>query len=472
MTSTIPLVGGLPILGALPGFVRDPFSVLRRAASAGSVCRLNLGLLDVVTLHHPDHVDHVLRKHGDDYTKDGPYWDAIRGLLGNGLPTSRGDFWLRQRRMMQPQFHKRRLEAMAQGIVASIDRSLDWPDVDDDWQVTDIGARMPRLTMNVVSSAILGASTSRRDADIALSELRYAVDHMYRAMLSSQLPQWVPLPGRNRFAKSAERLRALVGRFVEARRARLERGDEDGGDLLGLMLGARDDETGEGMTDQQVRDEAMSLFLAGFETTAHGLQWALYFLCRHPEHLQRLREEADHVLVGADPEFADLPRLPYARWVMQEALRINPPAWWLPRVAAKDDEIDGHAIAKGTMVAPVTYTIHRHPDFWPDPERFDPERFSPDQVRGRHRLAWVPFGAGPHQCIGQELALMEATLALAMITQRYELQWAGHVSRPKMSTVIVPADGVRVRVRRRAWSRPSLHPSRSMASESSSAMGM
>lgn len=464
MQPAIPLVGGLPLLGALPRFVRDPFAVLRKAAATSEVCRLDLGFLDAVTLHNPEHVDHVLVKQSRVYAKEGAYWESIRGLVGNGLIGSRGSFWLRQRRMMQPQFHRRRLEAMTDNIVEAIDHALAWDEIDDSWQTFEVGGRMPRLTMNVVSSVLLGSNTTSAVANEVFVEMRYVIDHMLRTTILDQVPRWIPMPGRQRFRQAVERVRHRVAGFVEARRQAAGGGD----DLLGMMLEARDEETGQGMSDEQLLDETLNLYVAGFETTANGLQWALYFLARHPEHFGRLREETDAVLGHRRPTFADVPRLSYARWVMQEALRINPPAWWQPRMATHDDEIDGYAIAEGTTVAPVIYTIHRHPDFWPDPECFDPERFSPARSAGRHRFAWAPFGAGPHQCIGRELAMMEATLALAMLAQRYELAWSGDVATPRMSTVIVPDRTVRARVRLRRGVAHTL----STATESSSSIAL
>ncbi len=441
---SIPRVGGLPLIGALPGFLRDPLGLLERARALGPVSRVGLGLIDAVTLHHPDHVEHVLRTHHRRYPKEGPFWAALSELVGNGLPVARGDVWRRHRRMMQPQFHRRRLQRLGSLIVDALDRSLQWDDVESTWSVHDIGGRIPHLAMNVVSAAVLGLSTSSRRSQVVARELSYALDHMFWAMVCQGLPRAVPLPGRARFGRAEATIRHEVTQIIEQRRR-----DPGSDDLLTLVIAATDDDTGEGMSDTQLLDEVMSLFLAGYETTATGLQWSLSLLSQSPLHLQRLRAEADAVLGGRLPTYDDLHRLRYARWVMQEALRLYPPVWWVPRMAGQDDEILGYPVRKGTIVAPIPYTVHRHPDLWRHPARFDPERFAPDRARGRHPLAWFPFGAGPRKCIGQELSLMEATLALAMITQRYELTSCGHVTRPSVNTVLRPANGVRLRIRRR-----------------------
>jgi cytochrome P450 len=445
MRSTIPNAGGLPFVGALPSFLHDPLALLRRAREAGDVSRMALGFIDAVTLHHPDHFDHVFRAHHRNYLKEGPFWAGVRAILGNGLPVSTGEVWRRHRTMMQPQFHRQRLVGLATLVIDALEESLAWDDVGSSWQTVDVGSRMPHLTMNVVAAAILGSQTSPAQSQALAQEVVFATEYTFRAMIAHQLPSWLPFPGRDRFAQAMANMHREVRRLIEARRRRTD----DSDDLLALLISATDDETGAGMTDEQLIDETMSLLLAGYETTATGLQWCMHLLAENPQVLGRLREECDAVLHGRTPRPEDLRRLQYARWVMQEALRLYPPVWWLPRMAAEDDEIGGHAIPKGTMVAPVMYTMHRHPEFWPDPECFDPERFDPARSAGRHPLAWAPFGAGPRKCIGQELSLMESTLALAMITQRFELAASSHVVRPKVNTVLRPADGVHLRIRRR-----------------------
>lgn len=423
--------------------------------------------MDAVTLHHPDHFDRVFRTHHRNYLKEGPFWDGVRAVIGNGLPSSSGEEWRLHRRMMQPQFHRQRLTALATLVIDALEESLDWDDVTSSWQTLDVGSRMPHLTMNVVSAAVLGSHASRARARVVAEELAFMNEHTFRAMVTHRLPRWLPMPGRDRFARAKVNMRREVQHIIDERRSRASEGD----DLLGLLITATDDETGTMMNDEQLVDETTSLLLAGYDTTSSALQWALHLLTEHPELLGRLREECDAVLHGRTPRPEDLRRLTYARWTMQEAMRLYPPAWWLPRMAAEDDEIGGHAIPKGTIVAPVMFTVHRHPEFWPDPECFDPERFSPECSAGRHPLAWVPFGAGSRKCIGQELSLMESTFALAMITQRFDLVSAGQVVRPKMESVMRPADGVSLKIRRRQPARLTLGFG-PRPSESSSAMMM
>jgi len=464
----IPQAGGLPLIGALPRFLRDPLTMLDEIRHQGNVCRLELGFLDAVTLHHPDHVDHVLRSHHRDYTKGGAFWSMIRELLGNGLPVSEGDEWRRHRRMMQPQFHRQRLLGLATLIIDALDECLEWSDLDSSWQTLDVGARMPHLTMSVASAALLGMNTSRDRSKLIARELDSMQDSLFSAMVAHRLPAWLPLPGRRRFAQSIAIVRHEVQNVIEERRQRVESGD----DLLGLLIDSSDEEDGRTLSNEQLLDETISLYLAGYETTATSLQWALALMGEHIEIWERLREECDMVLRGRNPRPSDVRRLPYARWVIQESMRLYPPSWWLPRVAQCDDEIGGYPIPKDTVVAPVMYTVHRHPDFWENPTQFDPERFSPSRSVGRHPLAWCPFGAGPRKCIGQELSLMESTLALAMMTQRFDLAASGQCPRVEMKTTLRPAEPVFLRMRRRRPAHRTITLSGISSSDSSSTMSL
>lgn len=434
-----------PVFGHLPGFVRDPLGTLRRAGAHGDMTRLDLGFGRVLLLHRPEHADHVLREHRRNYGKQGPFWDGVRGLLGGGLPSAEGELWLVHRRLMQPQFLRRRIALLAPLVVAAIDRSIRWPDVGTQWTTLDLGARMPHIAMNVASAAMFGLRTSRDSATQMQRDFDFALAYMFRAMLGSALPPSIPIPGVRRFRRAVDSIRATIERTIEARR----RGATEGDDLLSGLLAATDAQTGTTLTHEALRDELVSLFVAGYETTASGLSWSLHNLVEHPQQLARLRDAVDEALDGDRPTHADLPALDPARRVMAEALRLCPPAWWLPRCAAAHDQIGSTPIEAGALVAPCVYTIHRHPDHWPDPERFDPDRHTAAQQQQRHPLAWLPFGAGPRRCIGEALAMMEATFTLAMLVQRYEFGSVGHRTTPKLGTVIAPRGGVAVRIRRR-----------------------
>jgi cytochrome P450 len=246
------------------------------------------------------------------------------------------------------------------------------------------------------------------------------VHAMRRAQTYIRLPLWFPTTDHRRFLPARRALDQIVYRFIEERR----RSETDTGDLLAMLLAARDEETGEGMTDEQIRDEVMTIFLAGHETTAVLLTWTFFLLSTHPEIAERHHEELAAVLGGRSPVVADLANLPYNRMVVEESMRLYPPAWVVSRMPLVDDIVGGYLIPQRVNVFLSPYITHRHPEFWTNPEGFDPEHFSPERSAGRPRYAYFPFGGGPRQCIGNNFALMEAQLVLATIAQRFRLDLA------------------------------------------------
>jgi cytochrome P450 len=271
--------------------------------------------------------------------------------------------------------------------------------------------------------------------------MTFALDYVMTAIVTHALPTWLPIPGKKRFENSLVQFDEVVYRIIADSRA----GEGKENHLLAMMMDTVDEETGEAMNDKQLRDEVATIFLAGYETTSIALTWAYDYLTQHPAVMQKLQAEVDEVLQGRRPTFADLPKLTYTKMVLQETMRLRPPSYWLPRTAENDDEIDGYAIPAGTDVISLTYMYHRHPEFWPDAERFDPERFSPEQSAGRHGFAYVPFGAGQRMCIGRDFSLMEGQLALAMMAQRFAFRRA-HVAETKaqLSSTLRPKDGLPV----------------------------
>jgi cytochrome P450 len=401
----------------------------------------------MVFLNHPRHAQHLLRDNAQNYQKSGPLWDAVRTLLGNGLVVSQGDFWLRQRRLMQPQFHRQRLAGLTTLMVEAIDDVLKtWETAAFTGQPFNLLSGFNRLTMRVVIKTLFGTALQPEAMDEVAHLLTFALDYLLVDGTTRTLPAWLPIPGRRRYRQTIARFDEIVYQVIQD--SRQGKGSEN--HLLAMLLNTVDEETGEGMDDRQLRDEVATLFLAGYETTSIALSWAMHFLTQHPATLQKLQAEVDRVLGRRIPTFADLPNLPYARMVLQEAMRLRPPSYWLPRTAVADDEIDGYHIPAGTTVVSFTYLHHRHPDSWPNPEQFDPERFTPENSAGRHHFAWVPFGAGQRQCLGRDFALMEGQLALAMLVQRYQVSArAGQTIQPVLSTTLRPKGGVIVHLMRR-----------------------
>lgn len=444
-TKPIPQTAGLPLIGSLPQLIKRPFDfVVEAQQQHGDIYKLDLGLLRPVVFNHPDHAQYILRDNAANYRKGGPMWDAIRALLGNGLVVSEGDFWLRQRRMMQPQFHRRRLIGLTQLMIDAIDETLNEWVIDD--RPHNIAPKMNRLTMNVIIKTLFGSGMSRQESDETAEAMTYALDYMIKSMVINQLPSWVPIPGKRKFQKVIGRFDQTVYKIIDQCRQETDPQNH----LLAMLLDTVDAETGEQMTNKQLRDEVATLFLAGYETTSITLSWAFSYLTQHPEIMADLRYEIDTVLGDRTPTFEDLKQLQLTKMVFQEAMRLRPPAFWIPRIAIEDDEIDGRHIPAGTNVISLTYMYHRHPDHWENPEQFDPQRFSPTNTANRHRFAYVPFGAGQRMCIGRDFAYMEGQLALAMILQRVNISPVpGFTAEPQLSTTLRPKDGVQLHLTRR-----------------------
>lgn len=442
-----PKAHGYPLVGSLPHLVKHGLNFLVEArAQYGDIYTLDLGLTKVVALNHPRQAYHVLVERAQNYAKGGPLWDHARSFLGNGLPVSEGSFWLRQRRLIQPQFHRDRLAALTEVMVQAIDEELAaWDAIAAAGQPMNMTQELARITMKVIARTMFGTGLGREQMDRVSAEMAYMLKYAIRAILAHGLPEWVPIPGRRRFHEAMRTVDQVLYELIDRRR----RESSSPHDLLSLLLKMVDAETGECMTPSQLRDEAMSIFLAGYETTATALAWTFHFLLQRPALARELEEEVDS-LGGRTPGFEELSRLPRTLQVQQEAMRLYPPAYWLPRLSLEEDEIDGFRIPARTVVAPIIYAIHRHPEIWTEPERFDPDRFSPECSANRPALAWLPFGAGQRLCIGKGFALMEGQLILARAAQRYRFEPVpGRVDLPEIATVLRPRGGIWVRLTRR-----------------------
>jgi cytochrome P450 len=302
-----------------------------------------------------------------------------------------------------------------------------------------IDKEMAVVTQNVVVETVFGAKLELGEADRLTTALVEAFRQVNIRMFLFFLPAWLPLPGEKAFRSAILTLDESMSRLLSGRRASGERRK----DLLSLLLDARDPDTGEAVSDRQLRDELITLFIAGNETTAITMTWAMYLLGRHPDIEAKVRAEVKEVLGDRLPNFEDLPRLRYTKMVIQEALRLYPTSWILPRLAAADDEVGGYQIPKGATVIVSQYIMHHHPSLWPNPEVFDPERFTPENLEGRPRHAFMPFGAGPRLCIGDQFAIMEAQFILAMMTQRFRARLApGARGEHKAVTTLRPKSGM------------------------------
>lgn len=427
--------------GALvASFWRDPLGTLERiAAEHGDVAGFRFGPASEVLVSHPDSVREVLVGKQRAFAK-GRALQVARRVIGNGLLTSEGELHRRQRRLMQPLFAHRHVGAYAAAMTACADA------LQARWrpgEVRDIHAEMARLTLTIVGRTLFDADVEGEAHEIG-EALTVSLEAVNR--LVYPFGPWLerlPLPSRRRFEEARRRLDATIYRLIDERR-RASR--EEGGDLLSLLLAARDAEGG--MTDEQVRDEAMTIFLAGHETTAVWLTWTWYLLSQHPEVEARLHAELDFVLGGRLPEPADLPHLPLAERVLREALRLYPPVWLVGRRALVDVEIAGRRLPAGTVVLASQWIVHRDPRWWRDPLRFDPDRWSrPDD---RPDYAFFPFGGGARTCIGEGFAWLEAKLALATIASRWRLRLApGQRVRTRPRITLRPGGGMPMLLERR-----------------------
>ncbi len=408
------------LLGHVTAVERDPLRFLTDCERTyGNVVKLRFLLWPAYLVTHPDHVKQVLQDHHAQYDKNTVDWKLLKPALGDSLLTTDGAPWLRQRRLMQPAFHRQRIAGFAAVMAAEAEAMLArWDSRGADAGPLDVALEMSRITMDIVTRCLFGATVDADAAAVAGAVGAVNRSFIERGFGSAAL--WALLTGRPSRAMRAPltTLHAVVDRLVASRGREPDRHD----DLLSMLLDARDEETGTGMDARQLRNEVLTLFVAGHETTSNALAWTWYLLARHPEVERRLRAELDGVLGGRCPGFEDVQRLPYTRMVLDEAMRLYPPAWGTSRNAAVEDEIGGFRIRKGGLVLLSPWVTHRRPDLWEDPERFDPERFTAERSAGRPRFAHFPFGAGPHLCIGSAFALTEAVLVLAATAQRYRLE--------------------------------------------------
>jgi cytochrome P450 len=408
----------VPILGMLPAVRRDPTGVFMHAAQRyGDVVYFKIANRRGFLITNPADVRHVLQDNARNYHKS-PLYEKLRTFLGNGLLTSEGEFWLRQRRIAQPAFHRQRVADLA-GVMARLarDAAAQLQTLADEGRPVDIEEQMMRLTRTVVLRALLGADLGPYAASI--DEAWATINqHIGESFWSLGLTDRLPTPKNRRFDAARDLLRRAVDHVVAERRRR----DADSTDLLSMLMSARDEDTGEAMTDEQLRVEVTTFLLAGQETTALALTWTWYLLAQHHSARQRLEDEIASVLGDRPPEYADLANLPYTRMVIDETLRLYPPAWGFSRQALDDDRLGGFHLPKGWLAFIVPYVLHRLPAYWERPEVFDPDRFSPERSASRPKFVYVPFGAGPRQCIGNQFALIEAQLTVAAFAQRFRFE--------------------------------------------------
>lgn len=444
----IPVLKRNFLVGNTFQFTRDPLGFLSSLQRQyDRLVTMRLVGRDIHLVLTPDDAKHILQENNRNYVKSEAY-RVLSIFLGNGLLTSEGDFWRRQRRLAQPAFYKNRLAGMTAMMNAEI---MDWLGElkrHDLARPVDVSVELMNLTLRIVTKALFSTDVKERLA--GLSEPLNTIIHFAHDTLTSfvRVPLTYPTPRNLAFKKAVQRVEGIIYEIINGRRAELARNPEARyDDLLGMLMEARDEDTGETMTDRQLRDEVTTLFMAGHETTAAALGWALYLLARHPEIQREVRQEVRQVL-GPDglPTYDTLRELRYTSQVVQETMRLYPPAWVIGRRSREADQLGPHALPPNSYVFISPYLLHRDPAHWEFPTAFHPDHFRPERVRDRPTYAYLPFGGGPRICIGNNFALMEMQLVLALAVRAFDFQPVREVL-PDASVTLRPKGGVPLRLR-------------------------
>jgi cytochrome P450 len=438
------------LIGNMPLANRDPLAVFSAwAREFGDIFYYRAAWIQVYFLNHPDLIESVLVRNYQNFLKDRVVRNS-RWFFGQGLLTNEGESWLRQRRLSQPAFHRERVASHAKIMTDHAEQMLaTW----QDGETRDVHQEMMRLTLRIVVRTLFNVEAEDID------EISSAMNVLMRnstgvRMLLPPLFRHLPTPAMIEFRRAVRQLDATVYRIISVRRA--GRSDSNSGDLLSMLMQARD-EDGTGMSDEQLRDEVLTFLLAGHETTALALSWTWHLLSQFPEVERQLHEELDRVLGGRIPVFSDLSALPYTERVIKESMRLYPPAWGVARTVVSEFELRGYSIPTGANVVMSPWIMHRDPKYFHDPEKFEPDRWLPERPQSLPRFAYFPFGGGPRQCIGAAFAMMEATLLLATIAKRFQFRAVPeHPVIPTPSFTLRPKHGILMRFEARQGSETAI----------------
>jgi cytochrome P450 len=437
------------LVGHLWEFKQRPLDVMAAWHRLhGDLVRFQLGTRSCYLVSHPGLAEEALLHKADEFAKiyDPDKPTGLGLVLGNGLLTSEGPLWKKNRRLIQPVFQRQRVATMANEMLSAGEDLLKRWDALDRRRPVDVAVEMMKVALDVITRTMFSASLLHQ-----VGRLAPALDTLIRYAFRSfhnpfRAPLWVPTPRNREFQKAKASVDRLIYDMIRERRASGIRRD----DLLDQLLYAVDQDTGSSLTDHQLRDELLTIAAAGHETTANALSWGWYLLAVHPDVRARLCEELTNVLGIRRPTIDDIPRLVYTRSVFEETLRLYPPAPALQRRAVRDTSLGGCPIRAGSLLVIGLWNIHRHPDFWDQPEAFRPERFEESAEGVRHRLAWMPFGAGHRTCVGNHFAMIEGPLLLALIAQRYEMNLLpGQTVEPEVAVTVRPRNGLKMTIRKR-----------------------
>jgi cytochrome P450 len=435
---------GSLLTGSINDFARDRLGfVMRLRKEYGDIAHFKLAMRHAFMLNHPDYIHTVLVEHPDKFHKSPMLKRTTQDLIGYGSLVIEGEYWKQRRRLIQPAFHHKRIAVYGDVMVAHTQQML------QRWQVgetRDMAQEMMRLTLGIASKTLFDADVSDQADEIGKAitvGLHTTMARIQRPLLN--FFDWLPTrANRERLHAGAVLDKAVMG-IINERRAT----GEDKGDLLSMLLLSKD-EDGSGMTDREIRDEAMTLFIAGHETTANALTWTFYLLAQHPDVVEKLTQELDAALGGREVTMNDLAALPYTEMVVKEAMRLYPPAWIITRVAIEPVTVGGYELVPGNLVLMSPYVMHHDARYFDEPERFIPERFTQENEKALPKYAYFPFGGGPRVCIGNQFAMMEARLVLATVMQHYRPTLVeGQQIVPEPVVTLRPRDGIKMRMEAR-----------------------
>ncbi|PJZ24084.1 cytochrome P450 [Leptospira hartskeerlii] len=408
-----PGVFGIRALPYVSKLAKDPIGFFQLMHSKfGNSARFGLRQITFHLITQPEDIKRVLQENNQNYHK-GVFYKELGRILGKGLLNSEGEFWKKQRKLIQPSFHKQRISEFVEIMAQETQKTSEsWKKVSS----LDISKEMMRLTFAIVGRTLFRTEVESYAARIEHS-LKIALELVTKRITRIfPFPFSWPTPENLKLKRALKDMHSVVDELIA------ERKKNPSNDLISMLLEVRDEETGETMSESQVRDEAITLLLAGHETTANALSWGFYLLSKHPEICEKVREEANRVLGDKTPTLEDVQKLTYTRKVLDEVLRLYPPAWVIERTAMGPDQVGGYDVETGTNISICIFNIHRNPDFWENPDKFDPDRFDEERSADRPKYAYLPFGGGPRICIGNIFALTEATLILAMLVKNYKFQ--------------------------------------------------
>ena len=449
MEISAPVHPGLPLLGNSLSMALDPLGMFTKLHRRyGRVVQISLGGRQQFLLFQPDDVKYVMQENNRNYVRS-PAFMILKRFLGEGLLTSDGDFWRKQRRLAQPAFHRQKIMLLAETMVQESAAWVAGLQQLDLSKPVNISQSLMDVTMLIVCKTLFSTNVDGRLAGLSHSLETLNVLANDTLLSPIKLPHTWPTPGNIRYKRARAQVDSLIYEFIHTRKQTGTRHD----DLLDMLLYARDEDTDESMSEEQLRDECVTLFTAGHETTAVAMAWLTYLLAQHPEVVTRLRAEADAVLGNvpgpndALPPASAFRAMPYALQVVQETLRLYPPAWAMSRMALADDQIGPYRIPKGHTVIVSPYLLHHDPANWPDPERFDPDRFAEGRDKERPAYAYLPFGGGPRLCIGNQFALMEMQILLTFLVRTFDFQLVNAAAiKPKPLITLRPNRPIEVKL--------------------------